>query len=151
MITNVKKFTLRFMTLIQIAVLIAVATLEYLSDKKMGVMRYLMYKSSYYEETVFNPDLTYVYKCILVILLLFSIVALLVSFVKIKKPKVTINLFSVMSLNLIIYIFISLKGTIDLKAYYFFVIAFLVVLLAEYLRLFLKSSAILCRAFVRKI
>lgn len=148
MVTNARKFALGFMILTQMAVLFAVATLEYLSDQKMGVMRYLLFKNAYYDETIFNSDHANVYKFILVALILISFLALLGSFIKIKIPKITMNIFSVMLLKLLVYIFISLKAVIELKAYYFFMIAFLIILVIEYIKLFLNLMDLI---FVKRI
>lgn len=55
------------LTVMQISALSAVILLEYLSTKKMGVMRYLVFKKGVYESTIFTPHLTILYKILLAI------------------------------------------------------------------------------------
>ncbi len=125
----------RLFTIIQIIAFIPAIVFEYLSSKKMGVMRYLLYKQHLYEQNQFNANLMSTYKIILIILLSISCIMLIYNIVKMKNSYIIKSQLYAITINLIGIIFITLKNSLDLKAYYFFFIGILVSIVLEYLRL----------------
>lgn len=138
MTTVGKKVVLGMLRLLQLTVFTIVATLEYLADKKMGVMRYLVFKNAYYEEGFLKTPLGISYKFVLVILLVTVLIGLLYVFIKRKERQLTGSIVSIGLITLICYILIFFQDALRLKAYYFFLMAFLAMLVIEFLRLLIR-------------
>ncbi|AKN32006.1 hypothetical protein Ccar_14495 [Clostridium carboxidivorans P7] len=125
------------LTIMQMIVLIPGIVLEYLSDKKMGVIRYLVFKKQVYEQGIFNSSLMNMYKSILIAAFFIVIIMIIYKSIKIKSNKFIKSGLSTIIINLLCMIFIASKKAVALEAYHFFVIAIFIIVILEYLKFIL--------------
>lgn len=114
--------------ILQFLVLIGAVILEELSDKKMGVARYLAFKKVMYAETLFTPELLKVY---MVILVGGCIICLVLFIVKVRKSmeRKTRSLLLAAVYHLI---GIYLLSAYQLSAYPFFLFGIMIVIIFQY-------------------
>lgn len=126
------KIFIALIAFIDIAVLSAVFLLEYLSGKKMGVMRYLVFMKREFEAGWFNPAAIRIYGVILILsVVLFSSFSLH-SIVKTKAREMIRSAILGAVFSCICYFLLIICGTLNLKAYYFFVIALFIMIVLQY-------------------
>lgn len=124
--------------ILQLAIIAGAMVLEYLSHKKMGMMRYLVFKKRVYEETLFNSQYMYVYKWLFIIGVVIGLVWIAYAMVKIKNRKIIgMILFSII-LHIIGIMLIVSPYMVQLKAYHFFFIAVMMDIVIQYVRIFLR-------------
>lgn len=125
------------LTIMQMIVLIPGIVLEYLSDKKMGVIRYLVFKKQVYEQGIFNSSLMNMYKSLLIATFFIVIIMIIYKSIKIKSNKFIKTGLSTIIINLLCIIFIASKKALALEAYHFFVIAIFIIVILEYFKFIL--------------
>lgn len=120
------------LSIVQILAIVAAVVLEGYSSKRMGVARYLIYKKQMFEDTLFTSTLINVY---LLIFLLGGMICLIFFIVnmKLKNKRTTIHLFWAMIANFAGLIFILVQ--FNLSAYYFFIIAIMMVIAIQYIKM----------------
>lgn len=119
-------FALHIMVaLLDVLLLSGALILQYYADKKMGVMRYLVFMRYEFEKGWFNPYLMKLYTISLEVGFVICLGVLIFSIRK-KKDRVIIWA-SVLALvtNVIGYILVTTHIASDLKAYHFILIAIL--------------------------
>ncbi len=121
--------------IMQVAALIPAVVLEYLSDKKMGVMRYLVFKKRIYEESTFNANLMKIYIMLLIGMAIISFLMLIYNIVKAKNSKLKNIIMNSFVINLMGIIFIVWKKTLNLQAYHFFLISVFIIIVLQYAKL----------------
>lgn len=127
----------RLFTSIQIMIFIPAIVFECLSHKKMGIMRYLLYKQLLYEQNEFNTNSMNTYKIILILILSICCIMLIYNIVKMKNNHIIKEQLYAISMNLIGINFIILKKNLVLNAYHFFLIGILMSVVLQYLKLVL--------------
>ncbi|AKA72448.1 hypothetical protein [Clostridium scatologenes] len=125
------------LTIMQMIVLIPGIVLEYLSDKKMGVIRYLVFKKQVYEQGIFNSSLMNMYKSLLIATFFIVIIMIIYKSIKIRSNKFIKSGLSTIIINLLCIIFIASKKALALEAYHFFVIAIFIIVILEYFKFIL--------------
>ncbi len=106
------------LSIIQIIFILPSLILENLSKKKMGVIRYLVFKKEEFSAGFFNANNLIIYKWIL---LFISIIIIIIFIVNMKKKlKYKMNLFIIILLNIILFLFVSYEEIFKLEAYHFF-------------------------------
>ncbi|WPC43244.1 hypothetical protein [Clostridium sp. JS66] len=125
------------LTIMQMIVLIPGIVLEYLSDKKMGVIRYLVFKRQAYEQGIFNSSLMNIYKSLLIATFFIVIIMIIYKSIKIKSNKFIKSGLITVIINLLCIIFIISKKAVALEAYHFFVIAIFIIVILECLKFIL--------------
>lgn len=128
-----KKVVLSLVRALQVLALVAVVTLEYLADKKMGVMRYLVYINAHYDEIFSQGLLMVIVKAGLLLLLASALVYWVYSFFKGKAQQVVGSTFSIVFFTGVLYFLIAFKGLVALNAYYLFLLACAVMIGLEFL------------------
>ncbi|NFC41907.1 hypothetical protein EXN11_19935, partial [Clostridium botulinum] len=87
------------LSIIQIIFILPALILENLSKKKMGVIRYLIFKKEEFSSGIFNTNNLIIYKWVL---LFISIIIIIIFIVNMKKKlKCKINFFIIILLNII--------------------------------------------------
>ncbi|WP_251859932.1 hypothetical protein [Clostridium sp. Marseille-Q2269] len=120
------------LSIIQIVFILPALILENLSQKKMGVIRYLMFKKEQFSKGIFNENNLILYTYVL---LLFTIIAIIILILNMKKKiKYKINIFIILLLNIALYLFINYEGAPQLEAYYFFLIEIFIIMIIEYVK-----------------
>ena len=119
---------------LQVFILIPPIVLQYLSDKKMGIKRYLIFKSAMFPKEIFTSDLMFMYKCMLILGLMIGIVLLV--YYSTKKINSILIKYSikVIILNLIAMAFVFSNHFQGLLAYHFFLIAIFVIIILQYIK-----------------
>ncbi|NFC22978.1 hypothetical protein EXN04_19695 [Clostridium botulinum] len=124
------------LSIIQIIFILPALILENLSKKKMGVIRYLIFKKEEFSSGIFNTNNLIIYKWVL---LFISIIIIIIFIVNMKKKlKCKINFFIIILLNIILFLFVSYEGIFNLQAYHFFIIEIFIIMIIEYIKLFIN-------------
>ncbi|EPY2274129.1 hypothetical protein ACXAUS_003023 [Clostridium sporogenes] len=124
------------LSIIQIIFVLPALILENLSKKKMGVIRYLVFKKEEFSTGIFNANNLIIYKWIL---LFIAIIITIIFIVNMKKNfKYKINFFIIILLNIILFLFVSYEEIFKLEAYHFFIIEIFIIMIIEYIKLFIN-------------
>ena len=126
---------LYILTLItQAGIVIGTFVVEYLTNKKAGVMHHVYYKRYQFENSIFSQSNISIQKIILIIFLILAIIALR------SKRNRFFKLQSILTLliSLILYIVMSSSYFINMLAYHYFIMAFALVLIIQVLVLFIS-------------
>lgn len=126
------------LTVMQILALSAAIVLEYLSGKKMGVMRYLVFKRRMYELTIFTPHLAILYKILLVIGAIGCCILVIHCIYKRWGRHPMTLIVQALIMNMIGVAFSFFVNIEQLMAYYFFLIAVFIIVVLQYIKLTLK-------------
>ncbi|EJO5347596.1 hypothetical protein NRP93_001683 [Clostridium botulinum] len=127
------------LSIIQIIFILPALILENLSKKKMGVIRYLIFKNQEFSKGIFNENNLIIYKWTV---LFIAIIAILIFIIDMKnKLKYKMNFFIIILLNIILYIFINYEGIFNLEAYHFFIIGIFIIIFIEYIKFFINISS----------
>ena len=123
--------------IVQVFILIPPIVLQYLSDKKMGVKRYLVFQKEMLPKEIFTDKIMIIYKFILILGIIISI-ALLIHYSimrlnnPLKKSAITVIIF-----NLLAAFYVFSKLFDGLLAYHFFLIAIFVIISLQYIKILL--------------
>ena len=131
-ITNV------ILAVIQVFIFAPSILLEYLSEEKMGVMRYLVFKKRIYEETIFNSYFTNLYKLVLIIGIVICVILFIYNYGKIIDMRLTKSIIAAIVANLTGIVFMFNKNIQLLNAYYFFLISIFITIILQYIKLLTK-------------
>ncbi|NFC11642.1 hypothetical protein EXM91_20645 [Clostridium botulinum] len=124
------------LSIIQIIFILPALILENLSKKKMGVIRYLIFKKEEFSSGIFNTNNLIIYKWVL---LFISIIIIIIFIVNMKKKlKCKINFFIIILLNIILFLLVSYESIFNLQAYHFFIIEIFIIMIIEYIKLFIN-------------
>ncbi len=130
------------LSIVQVLILIPPFLLQYLSNKKMGVMRYLVFKKKIFSEGMFSPEHIYIYKAIIILGLVLCIVLLIYNFNKKIYFAFVKSLICSIVMNLIIILLAFINAFEKLLANYFFLIAFFVIIVLQYIKAFMAYENI---------
>lgn len=119
---------------LQVFILIPPIVLQYLSDKKMGVKRYLIFKKSIFPKEIFTSDLMFMYKVMLILGIIIGIILLVYySIKKVNRALVKLAI-NVIILNFIAVVLVFSKPFEGLLTYHFFLIAIFVIIILQYIK-----------------
>jgi cytochrome b subunit of formate dehydrogenase len=114
--------------------------LQYLSTKKMGVMRYLVFIKNEFESGYFRPQLMRIYTSIIIIGIIACTMIFLYNILKTKNTKIITSSFLAILSNVAGAVLITSKPAHELKAYYFFLIAVFIIIILQYIKLTFLSK-----------
>ena len=131
---TIKKVINNLFTTLQAILFIIPIVLQYLSDKKMGVKRYLIFKKMVISKEVFVIRLIIILKFILILGLIIGIA--LFTYYSIKKIGGTFvkTAIKILILNLLAIGFVFSKQCQGLMAYHFFLIAIFGIIILQYIK-----------------
>ncbi|MCJ7689002.1 MAG: hypothetical protein MUO60_06760, partial [Clostridiaceae bacterium] len=121
---------------LQVIILIFPIVLQYLSDEKMGVKRYLVFKKSILLKETFTPNLMFMYKLMLIIGIIVGIVLLIYYSIKKVNSAMIKSSIKVAILNFIAMVFVFSKYFEELLTYPFFLIAIFGIIILQYIKLY---------------
>ena len=137
--TNKKQAIINvILAVIQVFIFAPSILLEYLSEEKMGVMRYLVFKKRIYEETFFDSYFMNLYKLVLIIGIVICVILFIYNYVKIIDKSLTKSIIVAIVANLTGIVFIVDKHMQLLNAYYFFLISIFITIVLQYIKLLTK-------------
>ncbi|NFH09538.1 hypothetical protein FC924_18280, partial [Clostridium botulinum] len=120
------------LSIIQIIFILPALILENLAKKKMGVIRYLIFKKEEFSSGIFNANNLIIS---IYILLFISIIIIIIFIVNMKKKlKCKINFFIIILLNIILFLLVSYESIFNLQAYHFFIIEIFIIIIIEYIK-----------------
>lgn len=125
-------------TLLQAIILTPPLVLEYLSTRKMGVIRYLVYLEREYGEVYLCNNSFIFYKVGIIILFIIAIIMLISYYKKNKNKRLFVELTLNVVINLIAVIFIFNGGFKGLNAYIVFLLAAFVIVILQYIKIILS-------------
>lgn len=132
------KFTRKIIRILastlQILILIPPIVLQYLSDKKMGVKRYLIFKKLIFPKEIFTTNLMFMYKLMLIFGIIIGIALLVYYVIKKANPTLAKSSIKVIILNFIAMIFTFSNQFQGLLTYHFFLIAIFVIIVLQYIK-----------------
>lgn len=127
----------RIITLLQLLILIPPLLLQYFSDRKMGLMRYLVFKKAVFSKEIFTSSFTYTYKSLLFLGIIFCIIFLIYSYTKKMNSSLIKPIIYLFVSNLICLLYVFYSKFQTLLSYHFFLIAFFIIIILQYLKIFL--------------
>jgi hypothetical protein len=119
---------------LQVLILIIPTVLQYLSDEKMGVKRYLVFKKMIFSREIFTPKLMFMFKLILILGVIIGIALLINYYINKKSNAIVKYSIKIIILNLIAIVFIFSKQFEGLLTYHFFLIAFFIIIILQYIK-----------------
>lgn len=129
--SNLKNIAYALLNFVQLAIIVAVFVIQYLTNKKAGVMHHVYYKKYQYENSIFSSENLQIQKMISIVIA----ILLLALFIYITKKrntkffKVQVGIAEILSIML--YIVISSEYFASKLAYHYFIMAFALVLVIQ--------------------
>ena len=121
-------------TVLQVLIAASSLILQYLSDKKMGVMRYLAYKNMVFQKETFIPSVILTIKGFLITGIIICILLLAIKGRRKENRKFTKILITALILNIMAAVFILSKFFVNLAAYYFILISLIAVTIFQFIK-----------------
>lgn len=145
----IKKISFISVTVIQVLFVISAFALQFLSKKKMGVMRHFVYYNKKLE-TIYNIPFLINAASFLILIIIIIIIAAIVFFYFFKskiysnKYMMLFNI-SLIILGILFIIFLRMFSRESLLAYYYMTLIFFIVYISEFIKtslyyLFIKKS-----------
>ena len=119
---------------LQVLILLPPIVLQYLSDKKMGVKRYLIFKKSIFPKELFTTNLMFMFKTMLILGIIIGIGLLIYYFIKKANNALIKSAIKITILNLIALVFVVSEHFQELLTYHFFLIAIFVIIILQYIK-----------------
>lgn len=130
----IKTIIKKVITTLQVIILIIPTMLQYLSDEKMGIKRYLVFKKMIFSREIFTPRLIVMFKLILILGVISGIVFLIIYCIKKINSGLLKPAIKVIILNLIAIVFVFSKQFEGLLTYHFFLIAIFIIIILQYIK-----------------
>lgn len=128
---NLSSIIYRLVASIQSVIIVATFIIQYLTNKKAGVMHHVYYKKYQFENGIFSPENLQVQKIISTILIIIFLV-LLAYFMKKRVSKFfKVQLVITTILSIMLFIVVSSGYFASKLAYHYFIIAFSLVLVIQ--------------------
>lgn len=128
---NLSSIIYRLVAFIQSVIIVATFIIQYLTNKKAGVMHHVYYKKYQFENGIFSPENLQVQKIISIILIIIFLV-LLAYFMKKRVSKFfKVQLVITTILSIMLFIVVSSGYFASKLAYHYFIIAFSLVLVIQ--------------------
>jgi hypothetical protein len=121
---------------LQILILIPPIVLQYLSNKKMGVKRYLIFKKSIFSKEIFTSNLIFMFKVMLILGIIIGIALLIYYSIKKVNSALAKSAIKMIILNFMAMAFVFSKHFQGLLTYHFFLISIFVIILLQYIKNF---------------
>jgi hypothetical protein len=122
-------------TLLQILIFIPPLLIEYLSTRKMGLMRYLVFKKDVFSKEIFTNNLTFAYRSLLFLGIIFCIIFLIYSYTKKINNSLIKPVAGVFLLNLICLLCLFSYKFQILLSFHFFLITFFIIIILQYIKI----------------
>lgn len=129
--SNLSSIIYILVAFIQSVIIVATFIIQYLTNKKAGVMHHVYYKKYQFENGVFSPENLQIQKIILIILIIIFLV-LVAYFMKKRVSKFfKVQLVITTILSIMLFIVMSSGYFASKLAYHYFIMAFSLVLVIQ--------------------
>lgn len=122
--------------IIQVGIISATFIIEYLTNKKAGVMHHVYYRRYQFENSIFSQSNINTQKIILMIFIAIFLVLAIMALRSKRNRFFKIQSILTLLISLILYIVMSSSYFINMLAYHYFIMAFALVLVIQVLVLF---------------
>nr|WP_294573201.1 hypothetical protein [uncultured Romboutsia sp.] len=122
--------------IIQVGIISATFIIEYLTNKKAGVMHHVYYRRYQFENSIFSQSNINTQKIILIIFIAIFLVLAIMALRSKRNRFFKIQSILTLLISLILYIVMSSSYFINMLAYHYFIMAFALVLVIQVLVLF---------------
>ena len=122
--------------IIQVGIISATFIIEYLTNKKAGVMHHVYYRRYQFENSIFSLSNINTQKIILIIFIAIFLVLAIMALRSKRNRFFKIQSILTLLISLILYIVMSSSYFINMLAYHYFIMAFALVLVIQVLVLF---------------
>lgn len=129
----IKKILYTLTVTLQLATIVGVFVVQYLTNKKAGVMHHVYYRKYQFENSIFSPENLLIQKNIAIVL---TVIFFVIFIYLLKKNK---NIFYKVQVGLtfissfLIYISMSSRYFTEKLAYYYFIMAFVLVFIIQFI------------------
>lgn len=134
----INKIIRAVITILQVLIAASSLILQYLSDKKMGVMRYLAYKNMVFPKETFTPPVILIIKVFLITGIIICILLLAIKSKRKENRKFIKILINALILNIIAAVFILSKFFVNFAAYYFILISLIAVTIFQFIKVIMS-------------
>lgn len=117
--------------IIQVGIIIGTFVIEYLTNKKAGVMHHVYYRRYQFENSIFSQNNINILKIVSILLIIIFLIFMINTILKNKSKVVKIQAILTFIISIMLYISISSKYFINMLAYHYFIMTFSVVLLLQ--------------------
>lgn len=117
--------------IIQVGIIIGTFVIEYLTNKKAGVMHHVYYRRYQFENSIFSQNNINILKIVSILLIIIFLIFMINTILKNKSKVVKIQVILTFIISIMLYISISSKYFINMLAYHYFIMTFSVVLLLQ--------------------
>lgn len=122
--------------IIQVGIISATFIIEYLTNKKAGIMHHVYYRRYQFENSIFSQSNINTQKIILIIFIAIFLVLAIMALRSKRNRFFKIQSILTLLISLILYIVMSSSYFINMLAYHYFIMAFALVLVIQVLVLF---------------
>ena len=119
--------------IIQVGIIVGTFVVEYLTNKKAGVMHHIYYRRYQFENSIFSQSNINSQKIILMILIAIFLVIVINSLRGKKSKAFKIQASLTLLVSLMLYVVMSSTYFINMLAYHYFIMAFALVLIIQVL------------------
>jgi hypothetical protein len=136
----IKTIIKNIITTFQVLIVMIPIILQYLSDEKMGVKRYLIFKKMVFSKEMFITE--FMFKFMLILGVIIGIGLLINYYINKRNNAIAKYAIKVIILNLIAIVFIFSKQFEGLLTYHFFLIAIFIIIIMQYIKaLFINAAS----------
>ena len=133
---KIKKILYPIIVIIQTILWIGVIAIQYLTNKKAGVMHHVYYRRYQFENGIFSQSNINTQKIILIIFIAIFLVLAIMALRSKRNRFFKLQSILTLLISLILYIVMSSSYFINMLAYHYFIMAFALVLMIQVLVLF---------------
>lgn len=117
--------------IIQVGIVIATFIIQYLTNKKAGVMHHVYYRRYQFENSIFSPSNINTFKMSLIVLITVILILVIIALKNKNNKFLKTQAILTLIISLILYLVISSSYFMNMLAYHYFIMAFSVVLIIQ--------------------
>lgn len=130
---KIKKILYPIIVIIQTILWIGVIAIQYLTNKKAGVMHHVYYRKYQFENSIFSPENLLIQKNIAIVLIIIFFVIFIYLLKKNKNIFYKVQAGLTFISSFLIYISMSSRYFTEKLAYHYFIMAFVLVFIIQFI------------------
>lgn len=130
---KIKKILYPIIVIIQAILWIGVIAIQYLTNKKAGVMHHVYYRKYQFENSIFSPENLLIQKNIAIVLIIIFFVIFIYLLKKNKNIFYKVQAGLTFISSFLIYISMSSRYFTEKLAYHYFIMAFVLVFIIQFI------------------
>ena len=129
----IKKILYTLTVTLQLATIVGVCVVQYLTNKKAGVMHHVYYRKYQFENSIFSPENLLIQKNIAIVLIIIFFVIFIYLLKKNKNIFYKVQAGLTFISSFLIYISMSSRYFTEKLAYHYFIMAFVLVFIIQFI------------------